>query len=88
MHFSRFLRGVYFATKSMLQNSKFLQAAYIADYEIKENSNEISEFSSKFTSLGKYLIGLVFGCEKLIRKQWSSGGQNGILRWILRRILH
>ena len=29
-----------------------------------------------------------YGYEKLIRKQWSSGGQNGILRWILRRILH
>ena len=57
VHFSRFSRGAYFATKSMLQNSKFLRAAYIAAYKIDENSDETLEFPSKFTNLGKYLVG-------------------------------
>ena len=33
--------GVYFATKNMLHNSKFLRAAYIAAYEFDEISNDL-----------------------------------------------
>ena len=62
--FSRFLRSVYFATKSMLQNSKFLRATYIAAYEI----DEISICLPKFT----YFYGNSIFTKLFLRKSITS----------------
>ena len=54
--------------KACCKNSKFLRGAYLAAYRIDENSDEVSEFTLKFTDLGIYLFRDLFGVAIIVRE--------------------